>query len=392
MSSGFNNPLNDAVLATASLYEDPRLDEINRAGTGTTTDTGGTVDTSPDTGGTGDTGDTSLDSGETSTGSGETSTGSGETSTGSGETSTGSGETGDTSYEPAPVALWKNDGWLLFDGVNDMVNTGLSLTRLANSSFTAEAIVQYTGTVSRTWTPIFGANAHPESFFVGKRRDTDELNIHISGLASYVLSGHGLFDGQERHLALVFDDVANEIRVFVDQVLIERYTGVTGSLTTTSDLLIGGVGHNTDERWLGWIGPARVTGTALEPHQFLVSDATSEPLAPRPNTAPTVSGTPLTHLVVGNPWSFTPTASDPDGDTLTFSIAGKPDWASFNTKTGQVWGTPMAKGSYGPVTISVSDGTEAFPLRRSPFRSTNRPSVLPPFRGSRPPRAPTAAH
>jgi hypothetical protein len=40
-----------------------------------------------------------------------------------------------------------------------------------------------------------------------------------------------LFDGQERHLALVFDDVADEFRVFVDHVLIGTRTGVTGSLT-----------------------------------------------------------------------------------------------------------------------------------------------------------------
>ena len=38
------------------------------------------------------------------------------------------------------------------------------------------------------------------------------------------------------------------------------------------------------------------------------------------NTAPTISGTPSPIVNVDQSYSFTPTASDPDGDTLTFSI------------------------------------------------------------------------
>src|SRR5262249_17331443 len=57
-------------------------------------------------------------------------------------------------------------------------------------------------------------------------------------------------------------------------------------------------------------------------------------------------------------YSFTPTASDPDGDALTFAIANKPDWASFDTSTGQLSGTPVAAsaGTFANIQISVSDG------------------------------------
>ncbi len=77
------------------------------------------------------------------------------------------------------------------------------------------------------------------------------------------------------------------------------------------------------------------------------------------NRAPTISGTPATTAREGQAYSFTPTASDPDGDTLTFSIANRPSWASFNTSTGALTGTPPAgsAGSYANVTITVSDGT-----------------------------------
>jgi hypothetical protein len=69
----------------------------------------------------------------------------------------------------------------------------------------------------------------------------------------------------------------------------------------------------------------------------------------------------------GQPYSFTPVASDPDGDTLTFSIIGEPGWADFETDTGTLTGTPGPAhvGTTVDVTISVSDGTASAQL--APF-------------------------
>jgi len=79
---------------------------------------------------------------------------------------------------------------------------------------------------------------------------------------------------------------------------------------------------------------------------------------PTGNAAPIISGSPPTSIRVGESFSFTPTASDPDGDALTFSIANKPPWASFSTSTGRLSGTPQAAnaGIVANVTIKVSDG------------------------------------
>jgi hypothetical protein len=82
---------------------------------------------------------------------------------------------------------------------------------------------------------------------------------------------------------------------------------------------------------------------------------------PAPNNPPVISGAPAsTTLEVGTAWSFTPTASDPDGDALTFSISGKPGWMSFDSNTGQLSGTPTSAhvGSYPDIVISVSDGQD----------------------------------
>jgi hypothetical protein len=76
------------------------------------------------------------------------------------------------------------------------------------------------------------------------------------------------------------------------------------------------------------------------------------------NRPPTISGSPATSVEEGTNYSFTPSAGDPDGDTLTFSIAGKPAWASFDANTGQLSGTPQSgdAGPYAGISISVSDG------------------------------------
>lgn len=76
------------------------------------------------------------------------------------------------------------------------------------------------------------------------------------------------------------------------------------------------------------------------------------------NTAPKISGTPSTALNANSVYSFQPTASDANGDALTFSIANKPSWATFSSTTGKLSGTPDAGsvGTYSNIVVSVSDG------------------------------------
>ena len=75
------------------------------------------------------------------------------------------------------------------------------------------------------------------------------------------------------------------------------------------------------------------------------------------NDAPTINGTPNTNANEDSLYSFTPTAVDVDGDTLVYSITGKPSWASFDTVTGKITGTPTNDhvGNISTITISVKD-------------------------------------
>ena len=89
-----------------------------------------------------------------------------------------------------------------------------------------------------------------------------------------------------------------------------------------------------------------------------------DPGEPPANAAPQISGSPPTNVDVGETYSFTPSASDSDGDSLSFSISNQPSWTSFNTSTGQLSGTPTLGdvGTDSAISITVSDGTDSASL------------------------------
>ncbi|HXV74906.1 MAG TPA: putative Ig domain-containing protein, partial [Candidatus Polarisedimenticolaceae bacterium] len=76
------------------------------------------------------------------------------------------------------------------------------------------------------------------------------------------------------------------------------------------------------------------------------------------NQPPTINGTPPAQATAGQAYSFTPSATDPEGQSLSFSIANKPPWASFSASTGRLTGTPSATdlGEHADISIQVSDG------------------------------------
>lgn len=83
------------------------------------------------------------------------------------------------------------------------------------------------------------------------------------------------------------------------------------------------------------------------------------------NDLPTITGTPATSVKVGNLYSFAPTTTDTDANpSLSCTITNKPAWASFNSTTGVLTGTPTADdvGTNSNIIISVTDGTDTVSL------------------------------
>jgi hypothetical protein len=104
-------------------------------------------------------------------------------------------------------------------------------------------------------------------------------------------------------------------------------------------------------------------GTVEPPPTGGGSGGGSTPVPPA-NRAPTISGAPVTAAKTLQPYVFQPTATDPDGDAVTFSIENQPAWAAFDQKSGKLSGTPSSAytGKFSGIRISVSDGKSSSAL------------------------------
>jgi hypothetical protein len=88
---------------------------------------------------------------------------------------------------------------------------------------------------------------------------------------------------------------------------------------------------------------------------------------------PVISGKPATSVAAGSAYSFQPSARDPLGKPLSFSVRNKPAWAAFSIATGRLYGTPNSgqTGTYSGVTIVASNATYSASLPAFALTVTN---------------------
>ena len=97
------------------------------------------------------------------------------------------------------------------------------------------------------------------------------------------------------------------------------------------------------------------------------TDSTTGEVAGSPagdtNNPPQISGTPTSVATAGMVYSFTPSASDPDGDSLSYTASGLPAWLGLDAITGTLSGMTrdeakaLIQREGGKVTGSVSAKT-----------------------------------
>jgi hypothetical protein len=148
----------------------------------------------------------------------------------------------------------------------------------------------------------------------------------------------------------------------------------TGALTgTPTEADVGMTGEITIE-----VSDSKAT-TQLPAFRIQVASSATPP--PPANMAPSITGTPATTATVGQSYNFTPVGSDPNGDTLTYSIVNRPSWLTFTPATGALSGTPNAAGTFSNIQISVSDGSltanlASFNIVVSSTAPVNRPPTI----------------
>jgi hypothetical protein len=134
-----------------------------------------------------------------------------------------------------------------------------------------------------------------------------------------------------------------------------QLTGTPTSVGTYASIVIAA----SDGTTTATLSPFTVQVLAAAGASAPPPPAPPPPTPPPPAPAPVLSGTPPTSVVAGSGYAFQPTASDPSGKPLAFSVQNSPPWAGFSIATGQLYGTPSSAqtGTYANVVISASDGT-----------------------------------
>jgi Putative Ig domain len=96
---------------------------------------------------------------------------------------------------------------------------------------------------------------------------------------------------------------------------------------------------------------------------------------PAQATSLTISGTAPATVKAGSAYSFTPTVTQVGGYKRVYAIVAKPVWATFNSATGTLSGTPTAAnvGTYRYIVINVQDGLNSATLPS--FTITVQPST-----------------
>jgi len=76
------------------------------------------------------------------------------------------------------------------------------------------------------------------------------------------------------------------------------------------------------------------------------------------NSSPVIESDPVTTAKEGAAYTYDVGATDPNGDTLTYSLTTNPTGMTINSNTGVISWTPTAAGSF-DVTVEVSDDSKS---------------------------------
>ena len=106
--------------------------------------------------------------------------------------------------------------------------------------------------------------------------------------------------------------------------------------------------------WLTGCGGGS-SSDAANPTSSASTSVTTGGSSAKPGIA-NISGAPITTVAMNHNYAFVPMAKGANGHALSFSVRGKPGWATFNTLNGALTGVPNAPGVFSAIVISVTDG------------------------------------
>ncbi len=184
---------------------------------------------------------------------------------------------GATVVEGSGVYGIGNSGALRFDGVDDRLQVPDTSNHLfdfeGDESFTLEAVfatTHHSTGGSGGSGPLLAKDVGPGQPSYWLRIQDGNLRFFVGDDSQTAVASSGnVTDGQWHHVAAVFDAVDNELRLYLDDQLVDtQATASWGSLANGNDLLVGAFNDGL-KFFQGDLEFARISAGALEPAQFL---------------------------------------------------------------------------------------------------------------------------
>lgn len=201
--------------------------------------------------------------------------------------------------------------------------------------------------------PVAGARflmtKSASSYMVVDGNTLTVVNMALTGDAAALTTG-------VRHHIAITRDQAGVGRLFRDGVML---SGAGSGLTYGPEpfAVFGIPGRPDLSSFNGSIDELRITqGFARYTANFTAPTGPFPDAATVTNNAPVLASVPARSSPTGSPDSVPLSATDANGDTVTYSATGLPPGMAINTATGAITGVPTTAGSY-PVSAQASDGS-----------------------------------
>jgi len=178
-----------------------------------------------------------------------------------------------------------------------------------------------------------------------------------------ILSNSSIADNQWHHIVAVRDDVAGENILYVDGVLqddVESEDYDVGFDSATDSLEIGFLDINDPVEdaqffFTGQLDEIALYNIAL-PEEIVVQHYAQVRGRGYCNEPPNITTTAPTTVTEYEQYTYNPTATDPETDTVTWSLENEPTGMLINATSGAITWTPAEVATSGAVTLVANDG------------------------------------
>lgn len=234
------------------------------------------------------------------------------------------------------------------DGIDDYLDCGSYSGLNLSGSFTLAAWINPQTLDNSSWPRIFdkGNGSAGYSVFLDSSSHTINYVVYGGNIAS---SNAGVIaTNQWQHIAIVYDDAESIINFYINGTPAGSSVYSEKPVGCDSPFLLGIRGYDKNRAFEGMIDETIALNFALTAEQIAM-------LATLPNQQPVLETISDKSLDENHALTFEINASDPDGDTITYSASNLPEGAVFNGQTFSWLPTYEQAGVY-EVTFTASDG------------------------------------